>query len=409
MYIFYIFLYYRSTNCSQCSTSNSTSHPIFLNIDRTKDNETIINELKTKLNNSNDKVNDFSVKLEKANEEINKLKANVAEKQKKFEQVQKLYKTSEDRRTQFEDIIKNLTKENENIKSCLSININSKTQQDTDSTIEELEQRISKLSAENIKLKEIINKNESSTMVLNYKNEMLEKRLKHLTLELKNVIAENINKSIEYLDYHQIEDEEKREDTNTLNHMLETTEDLNNSLEDLNLERHEKQIDTHSQKLVLAHPSDTKISINGFPRNELVFPLEFTILLLASKMSISITLDEILHIKMKNSTVYPDKVGLLVEFKTVNTKMEFLQHKHILRSHPSTKYIQIKEYIDENIFSIFTYANQNLRSRGYGYIYCKNNQVYVKKSVYDVEEIAIKDKSHVDRLIAGTKMNVIGR
>ncbi|KAM7350158.1 uncharacterized protein ACRADG_008812 [Cochliomyia hominivorax] len=431
----------RSSSCPYCKSYNPESRRIYFNFnndDESMDFEKTVNNLKSQLKDSVDKVFNLSTKLQKSTVNVKSLKELNSKNLQKIDDIQRLYNISENWRAEFQDKIHELTEENEKLKEKLKSNINVE-----DVTTNQTDEEITELRADNLKLNKKINEIENSKMVLNCKIEMLEQRLKHLNVELKKQITENINRPINNL--FQIEklqndscNQQKIIDKANSNYSLnsDNIKGSRNSLKEIESDHNDDSLkDNNScinqkfyyqksnsnnsggtvtktqssqnasrrdRKFILAIPNDCKVIIKDFPRKELTLPLKNLIIDIANIMSINLVTDDILNVSIIDKNVLAPKLALLVEFKKIDTKVEFLSNRNRLKSCNTTKLIQIKEYIDETIYPIFMYANRNLRSNGYEYICCKNNKVIAKKSINDATEIEIKSKDEVDRLIGRT-------
>ncbi|XP_065365910.1 uncharacterized protein LOC135958894 [Calliphora vicina] len=440
----------KSTSCPQCRSYNPTTHSIYLNFEDTREYETIVNDLKTKLQISDAKVN-------KTKEEVDK-------KEQKIDEIKRLYNISEQWRAELENKIQNLSHElqvkNVNHTKELTMKLNEiqslKTHIETvqraegvhelcekiNKLEEELKQTTMLLTTENSKLKENLNEAEASKIILNHKIEMLEQRLKHVTLELKKQIEESVHQSMDNiistdkqtkLNKGRMRHNNKHNKTASETILTEQKSNAVHTLEeeknvDLSLDKKTRitpetkpkhkngnmQHNSHktvdltklnikrTRQFELTQPNDCKVIIKDFPKDDIVYPLTNAVIVLASKMSLTLSSEDMSKVSIvehKKITNCTNKVVLLVEFKTIDGKIKFLSNRNRLKFNSSTKFIQLKEYIDEAVYPVFMYANRLLRANGYEYIICKDNKVFAKKNRHDIAEIAIKNRNDVDRLL----------
>ncbi|XP_037805453.1 putative leucine-rich repeat-containing protein DDB_G0290503 [Lucilia sericata] len=409
----------KSTSCPQCRSYNPTTHSVYFNFEDTREYEKIVNDLKDKLQKTDDK--------------MKKIKEDVAKKEQKIDDLQRLYNISEQWRAELETKIYKLSHESQvkNVQHTKELNLKLNEIQYLETHLEtmqkaegvhELCEKIQKLEEDNTKLKDNNKVDEDSKIILNHKIEILEQRLKHVTLELQKQIAENVNRSMDKMiaqpneaktnkSNQQQKNNRKRRDSRkilceqqqknvdqSIIHNEEPIKELSN-----------KQHSNHRTKqninrqFELTQPNDTKVVIKDIPSEDIVYPLRNTVISLASKMSINLSSDDMTNVSILEqkslNTINSNKIALLVQFKTINGKIQFLMNKNRLKFNSSTKFIQLKEYIDEDVYPIFMYANRVLRENGFEYIECKHNQVFAKKNRHDTAGIVIMDKNHVDRIV----------
>ncbi|XP_023293290.2 putative leucine-rich repeat-containing protein DDB_G0290503 [Lucilia cuprina] len=405
----------KSTSCPLCRTYNPTTHCIYLNFEDTSEYEKTVNDLRDKLQNTNDK--------------MKKIKEEVAKKEQKIDDLQRLYNISEQWRAELETKIYKLTHESQvkNVQHTKELNLKLneiqylKTHLETKQKAEgihELCEKIEKLKEENTKLKGNFNKDEDSKIILNHKIEILEQRLNHVTLELQKQIAENVNRSMDkeiaqpnetktiHKNNQQQKNNRKRGDSRKI-----LSEQLQKNQSKIHKEGQIKEM-CNKQNIIkpivnrqfeLTQPNDTKVIIKDFPSEEIVYPLKNIVISLASKMSIKLSNEDITHVSILEQKgldkIISNKVALIVDFKTINGKIQFLINKKRLNFNSSTKCIKLKEYINEAVYPIFMYANRVLRENGFEFVECKHNQVIAKKNRHDTVEIPILDKNHVDRIV----------
>lgn len=96
------------------------------------------------------------------------------------------------------------------------------------------------------------------------------------------------------------------------------------------------------------------------PVCEIAHPLE-NIINLAQKMDITMSakdMDQVKYIEYRYKKSY--KIQLMVEFKTLQLKTEFIAKKNNLKNFPSTNSITIEEYMDDELHSLLMYAKEKI-------------------------------------------------
>ncbi|XP_037823354.1 paramyosin-like [Lucilia sericata] len=219
----------------------------------------------------------------------------------------------------------------------------------------ELKNNYEKLTAENSTLRVKQDDIYKTTLMLNQNVNTLEQKLKHVTLQLEKEIATGIqlnaeNQKLKSLspatrsESGQIEENMKiqqlEEKLKQLSAELEKEVSKNSALGEYNKQldrlisglKSKAKSETVSTKSVenLKKPQDQlnvnsnfKVLIRDVPTDQILNPLEKTIIDLASKMSICVNRDDITQVRFmerKGLSEYSNKVSLLVDFKTSEIK-----------------------------------------------------------------------------------------
>ncbi|TMW46303.1 hypothetical protein DOY81_008619 [Sarcophaga bullata] len=99
------------------------------------------------------------------------------------------------------------------------------------------------------------------------------------------------------------------------------------------------------------------------------------------------------------SNAESNKINLIVTFTTIERKEEFLSNRMVLKMNSSTGSIRIKEFTNNDVYTLFKYANAHLRPNGYHFIYVKGSTVIARRNNADKYEIFIRNKSDIDKLL----------
>ncbi|XP_065364196.1 putative leucine-rich repeat-containing protein DDB_G0290503 [Calliphora vicina] len=286
---------------------------------------------------------------------------------------------------------------------------------------EGLDDKCKELAMENSSLRAKQDEADQTILELNHNVNIVEQKLKHVTTELEKEIAECTQLMAENQKLKSLKDgnELESEKLNLLSLDLEIEIAKNTALTEYN-----KQLDglirglrstTQLEKVTpgskeslrnsqekLNDRNNGKVLIRDLPTDQILEPLENTVIVLASKMSMCINREDVVNVRImerKGLSEFCQNVSLLVEFKTSDTKSKFLSSRNKLKLNSSTKFIQLKDFVENEIYSLFLYANKNLRDNGFNRIWCKDNQVLAIKNDVDTEIIEIKSRNHVDELI----------
>ncbi|XP_037823312.1 uncharacterized protein LOC119611714 [Lucilia sericata] len=146
------------------------------------------------------------------------------------------------------------------------------------------------------------------------------------------------------------------------------------------------------------------VLVKGFTELQLSTIPKINIINLGHHMKIQISDKDIIKVKNKESKynerlkLKPDKIQLIVEFRTSELKVEFLKNKDKLKQLSDLADIEIIDYVSDEVFNLYQYA-KILKDHGFASIYWRNNCVYAKKTRSSLcDPILIKSKNDVDNL-----------
>lgn len=145
------------------------------------------------------------------------------------------------------------------------------------------------------------------------------------------------------------------------------------------------------------------IIVQNYPYKNLILPLENTIEHLAKIIHIHLCKEQdILKVNIVGSVRRKkENVSLFIQFKTHAMKLTFLECQNVLSESNIAflKTLRIKEYQDERVRRVFTYAKEKLSEKGYNDILLTNNQVFVKKNKSDSRVMQIHTLQEVEELL----------
>ncbi|XP_075158500.1 uncharacterized protein LOC142231753 [Haematobia irritans] len=445
----------RSTSCPQCRHHNPTSYKLYLIINDAPD-ESVINpdqaavqqDLNTRLESSVDKINELTAQNQEAELNFFHLQEQYTieqELRRRLEQRAAEFTNNEDnflklhaQYTELEHRVKLLEEENER----LTLENEFKAEEITLNRNE-----IAELSAKNLRV------NNDHLLQLHENVSEYEDRLKMLQQENRNLIRENESKSKEIqlksreiLALKNLSKENCKSDDVKLKAKLKILEDkleqvtqkldkeISNSMQ-LSIDRIKLQSqiqrmhlqkncgedrprvntgeenkrmnitnsESKPQNIKSNKVASKSVVFQKFPYNEIKYPLEDVIILIASKIEVNISKEDIVKANILDripNNKPPKDVCVYVEFRTDDLKNLILSKARLLKTTDvSFKSINIKEYIDRKIHSVFGYANRKLREVGFSYITCKHNCVVAKKNINDMGEFQINNKREVDELV----------
>ncbi|XP_013102834.2 E3 ubiquitin-protein ligase TRAIP [Stomoxys calcitrans] len=437
----------RATSCPQCRHHSPTSHKLYLIFNDAPAENTASasasaedqEDLNAKLESSVDKINELNAQLQEA-------EINFYHLQEQYTIEQELRKRSDQRIAEFTNNEENflnlhaqyseietrihlLEEENERLSleneykaeeisrksreiatlqtNRLRFNDNQQLREqfsDTECHLRTLQEQNSNLILENeykskelaLKVKELTalktarkgHNDASSDIAVNTKVNVLEQKLKCITVQLEKEIANNMQLSIEKI---------------KLKSQMQRLEIQNNSKAFSKTSLANKATSASGAIAQDTNPNRAmqhSIVLQKFPYNEIRYPLENVVLSIAAKIGIpNANIEDIVKVNVLDR-IHPNKkpkdVCMYVEFRTGLLKSEFLAKANLLKNDETFKGTFIKEYIDKQIHNIFLYAVRNLRGVGFRYIDCKANCVVAKRNE---QEFRLYSKKNVDELL----------
>uniref|UniRef100_A0A1A9WMA3 RING-type domain-containing protein n=1 Tax=Glossina brevipalpis TaxID=37001 RepID=A0A1A9WMA3_9MUSC len=148
----------------------------------------------------------------------------------------------------------------------------------------------------------------------------------------------------------------------------------------------------------------TKVVVKRYPSNFFHHPMVNLAIALGSIMDMRITVNDIREIRKlpqyhKNNHLPNSTISLLIQFRTLQLKINFLKNKSKLKNHSAYARVLIFEYMDDNTYSLFQYAKRNLKNHGFSRIFYQNGQIMASKVTNGPNLIHIKSKIQVDEII----------
>ncbi|XP_065365237.1 E3 ubiquitin-protein ligase trul-1-like [Calliphora vicina] len=387
----------RGTSCPQCRHYNPTTHKLYLSFDDAEESSEKLQEIELKLKSSNEKNAQL---LDQMNEtELN------------FLHIQEQYTTCEQARRDLEERIRQMFDSEDNFLHLQG--------QYTESSelVKELQDQIQVLSIENeCKAKELRLKcleieslkaglepgqRTLTDSILSDKIRILEQKLKHISAEFEKEIKNSTQLSIEKMKLQSYVDHLKSVENTKENVQKQTCkENLVKNRPNQKNANVMKKLNTNKTSNQVNNDTANCVFIKALPLDQLTIPVENVIISLASKMSVSISPEDLVKVNVVNNSQEQksSNVQLLVEFKSNHLKSKFLSNKQVLKNYPSTNSITIGNYVSDELHSLLMYAKIKLRNNGFNHIFYKNNHVMAKKHHSDPRCIRIINKAHVDSL-----------
>lgn len=429
-------LFHSATSCPQCRTYNPTTHKLYLSFEDSDENPTEINDLKVKLQSSNEKIEALYVQIREAD-------VNFLHLQEECTSSTELIRQLEERILQFTDSESNFLNlqgqytESENLLRELQENVQLLAI-DNESKTKEL--NLKSLEIATLKTSLEAFESQSSDIILTDKIRFLEQKLKHLSAEFEKEITISTQLSIDkmklesYIERMKLEANanESAKNKNANNSLVHSKEIKSNNSNVTNSKPHNlinqaarqmggspllcavlnakenNLLNSSANSLKSLQSGDmadsdiTSVVIKDYPLNQIFYPLQKVIITLAAIMDMTISevdLGKVNIMERNKNRQLPKKVSLYVQFKSLDLKVKFLSNKNRLKNNPSTAFVIIKEYMDDLTYSVFTYANKKLRGNGFQFIISKNNQVIAKKNRHDPNGVRIYSRTQVDELL----------
>lgn len=143
----------------------------------------------------------------------------------------------------------------------------------------------------------------------------------------------------------------------------------------------------------------TRVLVKRLPNRHLRYPLIDSVKALTEAMDMKISDDDIHYVGNYANNRLPNTVSLLIQFRTLQLKINFLKNKSKLKNHPEYGSVFIYEYMDEDTYSLFHYAKTKLKDHGFFKVFCQNGQIMAADSRSGRKPIHIKNKTQVDNII----------
>uniref|UniRef100_A0A1B0A2S8 RING-type domain-containing protein n=1 Tax=Glossina pallidipes TaxID=7398 RepID=A0A1B0A2S8_GLOPL len=143
----------------------------------------------------------------------------------------------------------------------------------------------------------------------------------------------------------------------------------------------------------------TRVLVKRLPNRHLRYPLIDSVKALTAAMGMKISDDDVHYVGNYANNRLPNTVSLLIQFRTLQLKINFLKNKSKLKNHPEYGSVFIHEYMDEDTYSLFHYAKTKLKDHGFFKVFCQNGQIMAADSRSGRKPIHIKNKAQVDDII----------
>uniref|UniRef100_A0A1A9WEF7 RING-type domain-containing protein n=1 Tax=Glossina brevipalpis TaxID=37001 RepID=A0A1A9WEF7_9MUSC len=366
----------RSPECPRCRNEYHYMQNLLLSFDDTGDN--LMKALEAKIINKEIDFIDLQAQYTNVKEELDELNAKILiyrPKEEDFLALQNQY-------AELERLYKEIEEENK----CLSLQV---------------EAQVNEISS----LKKVLEEKEipggrGLVVLLENKVMILERKLDHMSKELKKEISNSTQLSIDNMKLQSLTDQcgaAKMEPSGG-----ETTDNsVDKQMQNLEQKQkvNQKQNTLEISKKKSGRGNLNSVVIKRFPYSCVLKRLKDTILILASEMKFTLYADNISNVRIFERRIFgPNmKVTLLVEFKTEDIKIGFLESESKLKNHLLYCSLQICEYIDPETNSLLEYAKAKLKGHGFSNICYYKGQVKASKNGKEITQIY--SKVQVDELL----------
>ncbi|XP_061392884.1 E3 ubiquitin-protein ligase TRAIP [Musca vetustissima] len=445
----------RSSCCPQCRHHDPSTHRIFL-IGNSQPIPTApkenVDDLKTQLESSIDKIHELQAQLEEAELNLFHMQEQFTVEQglkKSLERTLAEYKNNEDnflnlhgQYSESEERVQLLLEENERLTLENNYKANEiKSKMDEITKLKEtfnkdlqfgdiqneckndqltfLEQEIERLTKEleqknreitEQKVKQKMEKAVSSDIVV----KSLQQRLQHTTEQLEKEITNSITLECDKMKLQskiqRLEEQQQQRINNneTPDRKPKTRRERKNKTDATNnntshILPNTKNVNNSSTvpPTVNENDSPSGVVLQKFPYKEIRYPLEDMIVSFAAKMNTTLTKDDIVRVNILDKLVtnkIPTTVCMHVVLRTNILKQNFISQQFLLRNYEIFRDVFIKEYVDREIHGLFLYAKRQLRGTVFESIVIQNNEIIGKKKFHDASGTIIKSKEQVDEL-----------
>ncbi|XP_075165921.1 uncharacterized protein LOC142238221 [Haematobia irritans] len=251
-----------------------------------------------------------------------------------------------------------------------------------------------------------IDEDNDHVIKLKEKNKVLETKLMHISSQFSKEIAKSTQLEIDkiklqtYIDHLKLDSIRHHEEspiTNDAEKLKKFT-----SSESLNSRDGSKRRNKRCSISSLDNSTANSIVIQYYPSQQLIYPLERTVIKVAEVIHVPIKSNDIakVNIVCHSAKNFKGLVSIFVQFNYRDIKNNFLKNKSYLGQSDTLflRPVMIKEYFDQKIQELFVYAKGKLLGKGFADIFLTNNQIFAKRNVSDAIGIKIQTKAQVDDL-----------
>uniref|UniRef100_A0A1B0FJK8 RING-type domain-containing protein n=1 Tax=Glossina morsitans morsitans TaxID=37546 RepID=A0A1B0FJK8_GLOMM len=392
----------RSTQCPVCRARYANMQKLFLNFDENAGGESMINELQAKLQSCDSNVNKLYEQLNNAEVNFLRLQGQYTTAKEEINLLKGELSKRNDSETNFRLLQKQYTEAEENIKKLkdknqyLLLQFEGKTKEIQLKTLEisTLKDTMGCMGTSAI----------GSDSILKQQLKIMEQKLRHITRELQKEISISTQVSIDKMKLQSLVDQygavQTEPSPNVVNNIQEQK-----PIEKKNRKPTEKETITNDSTHL------TSVVIKRFPSRHISYPLIDVIMALASAIQMPLSTYDIHDVRILEQRSVachlPNMVSLLVKFKTLHLKINFLHNKSKVRDHPEYGSILIYEYMDDNTSSLFYYAKRKLAALGFINVFCQNGQLMASKDRNGaVKLIHIKSRDQVDDMLSSNAESI---
>uniref|UniRef100_A0A1A9ZCC5 RING-type domain-containing protein n=1 Tax=Glossina pallidipes TaxID=7398 RepID=A0A1A9ZCC5_GLOPL len=256
----------------------------------------------------------------------------------------------------------------------------------------------------------------NSNLIMEHKIKILEQKLEHITKELYLEVSNSVRLSIENAKLQNLADQygaakiEHSTATPTATTSTTTTNKANKPKQKNAIKKGNQKEQTQTlakNKLYDKTPNYfAAIVLKRFPSKHVRYPLAEVVVVFAAAIEVQLSVDDVRNVRVHeprlvNRRMLQNLVGLQIQFKTMQLKIDFLRNKSKVRNHPEFGSVLISEYMNENTHSLLCYANTKLKALGFR-ISWHRGQIKAlpnNKGTAGLPPLCIDNKGQVDDLV----------
>ncbi|KAL9888500.1 uncharacterized protein ACN427_008174 [Glossina fuscipes fuscipes] len=389
----------RSTVCPQCRFQYENTQKLLLKFNESRND--VYEKLQEELQSNETELRQLEQQYNITKEEVEVLRAEVStdnDIEKEFLALQKLYTEIMDDNAQIE-------RQNE----CLSLQIADKTKE-----ISSLKEAVVDVETPAT----------DSNLTLEQEVKILEQKLEHITKELHVEVSNSMRLSIEKIklqnlvdQYSAIKVEEHSIATPSTNNATTNNAKKPEQKNAIKKESHKEKKQTLAKNKLSIKTRNyfTSVVLKLFPSKHVRYPLADVVVAFAAAIEIQLSVDDVYNVRVHeqrptNQSFLQNQVGLEVQFKTLQLKIDFLRNKSKVKNHPEYGSVLISEYMNENTYSLLCYAKKKLKTLGFsiayqrGQIKALHNNNGTKGST-GLPQLCIENRGQVDDLARSSAEN----
>uniref|UniRef100_A0A1A9VVS2 RING-type domain-containing protein n=1 Tax=Glossina austeni TaxID=7395 RepID=A0A1A9VVS2_GLOAU len=385
-----------STECPECRFHYESTQKLVLTFNDS--NANVDEQLQAELQSNETELRQLEQQYNKTKEELDQLKAAActdSDIKKDFLALQKRYADVMDDKAQIEC-------QNES----LSLQIAAKTKQ-----ITSLKAAVAGMETTPT----------DSNLIMEHKIKILEQKLEHMTKELRLEVSNSVRLSIENVKLQNLADqygatkvEHSTATPTTTTTSTATTTNNANKPKQKNAIKKENQKEKNQalakNKLFVNTPDYfPSIVLKRFPSKHVRYPLAEVVVVFAAAIEVQLSVNDVSNVRVHeprraNEPMLQNQVGLQIQFKTFQLKIDFLRNRSKVKNHPEYGSVLISEYMNESTHSLLSYAKTKLTALGFSISYHRGQIKALRnnkgpKGSTGLPRLCIENKEQVDDLV----------